>query len=187
MLTSVILTIAYIPVLMQSPIGGTTQKFILADDKLAPYLPSPQAVVERMLEMAQIKPDETVYDLGCGDGRIVITAAQKYNARAVGIEIDDLIFNRTRKRVTDLGLDNRVQIVHGSALETDLAPADVVTLYLLTSANKRLKPQLARLKPGARVVSYSFEIPDWKSTRVETMQVDRMNHVIYLYEIPKKK
>lgn len=163
-------------------------------DTLAPAYPSPQAVVERMLTMADVKPGEMVYDLGCGDGRIVITAATKFGARAVGIEIRRDIYEQTLARVAALGLSERVRIVHGDALKTDLTPADVVTLYLLTSSNERLRPILeAELKPGARVVSHDFEIRGWKPEQVEKMMVEGRPHMIYAYrmganrEPPRKK
>src|SRR5579862_568193 len=142
-------------------------------DTLAPAYPTPQTVVERMLSLAQVKPGETVYDLGCGDGRIVITAAQMFRARAVGIEIRRDIYETTLGKVASLGLSDQVQIVHGNALHYDLSPADVVTLYLLTSSNERLKPILEKdLKPSARVVSHDFEIRGWKPASVNKVLVD---------------
>jgi ubiquinone/menaquinone biosynthesis C-methylase UbiE len=153
-------------------------------EDLAPYLPSPQLVVERMLDAAQVKPGETVYDLGSGDGRIVITAAQKYKANAVGIEISDVLCKSTQKKINALGLESQVKIINGNALKVDLSPADVVTLYLLTSSNARLRPNLEKyLKPGARVVSLNFGIPGWKPARVETIHADRQTHTIYVYEM----
>ena len=156
-------------------------------DTLAPSFPTPQEVVERMLSLAQVKPGETVYDLGCGDGRIVITAAQKFKAHAVGIEIRREIYESTLGRVASLGLADQVKIVHGNALKTDLAPADVVTLYLLTSSNEKLKPMLAKdLKPAARVVSHDFEIRGWKPAVTEKMTVGGRPHMIYVYRMDSK-
>ena len=153
-------------------------------DTLAPAYPTPQAVVERMLTMADIKPGEVVYDLGCGDGRIVITAATKFSAHAVGVEIRRDIYETTLAHVAALGLSDRVRIIHGDALKTDLTGADVVTLYLLTSSNERLRPVLeAQLKPGARVVSHDFEIRGWKPEQVEKMMVEGRPHMIYAYRI----
>jgi ubiquinone/menaquinone biosynthesis C-methylase UbiE len=153
-------------------------------EDLAPYLPSPQIVVERMLEAAQLKPGETVYDLGSGDGRIVITAAQEFRANAVGIEISDILCKSTLKKVAALHLEDKVKIVHGNALKTDLSGADVVTLYLLTSSNARLRPNLEKyLKPASRVVSLDFSIPGWKPADVKTVQTDRQTHTIYVYEM----
>jgi ubiquinone/menaquinone biosynthesis C-methylase UbiE len=157
-------------------------------EDLAPYLPSPQLVVERMLEAAQIKPGETVYDLGSGDGRIVITAARMFKANAVGIEISDVLCKSTLKKVAALHLDSQVKIVHGNALKVDLSPADVVTIYLLTSSNARLRPILEKeLKPTARVVSLNFGMPGWKASRSETVHADRQTHTIYVYEMSDQK
>ena len=126
-------------------------------------IPTPETVVDQMLTIAQVRPGEMVYDLGCGDGRIVIAAAQKFKAHAVGIEIRRDIYEQTLATVASLGLSDQVKIVHGNALRYDLSPADVVTLYLLTSSNERLKPILEKdLKPTARVVSHDFEIRGWK-------------------------
>jgi len=155
-------------------------------DTLAPAFPTPQSVVEHMLEMADLKAGETLYDLGCGDGRIVITAAQKFHAKAVGVEIRRDIYESTLGRVRSLGLTDTVQIIHGNALKTDLSNADVVTLYLLTSSNERLKPVLAKLKPGARVVSHDFEIHGWKPTAAEKMMVGGRPHMVYVYNIKPK-
>jgi precorrin-6B methylase 2 len=151
-------------------------------DTLAPVYPTPQTVVDQMLTIAGVRPGEMVYDLGCGDGRIVIAAAQKFKARAVGIEIRREIYESTAARVASLGLSDQVRIVHGNALKYDLSPADVVTLYLLTSSNERLKPILEKdLKPTARVVSHDFEIRGWKPASVSKMVVEGHPHMIYLY------
>jgi precorrin-6B methylase 2 len=156
-------------------------------DTLAPAFPTPQEVVDRMLALAQVKPSETVYDLGCGDGRIVITAAQKFRAHAVGIEIRRDIYDTTLARVASLGLADQVKIVHGNALKTNLAGADVVTLYLLTSSNDKLKPILIKdLKPTARVVSHDFEIRGWKTLVTEKMDVAGRPHMIYVYRMDSK-
>jgi len=153
-------------------------------DTLAPAFPTPEAVVDRMLELADIKPGETVYDLGCGDGRIVIAAARKFKAKAVGIEIRRDIFEATQGRVASLGLTDQVRIVHGNALKTDLSGADVVTLYLMTSSNERLKPVLAKdLKASARVVSHDFEIKGWKPSTVEHINSGGRAHSIYVYRM----
>ncbi|HVY94297.1 MAG TPA: methyltransferase domain-containing protein, partial [Bryobacteraceae bacterium] len=131
-----------------------------------------------------IKPGETVYDLGCGDGRIVITAATKFSAKAVGVEIRRDIYEKTAAHVSKLGLAEQVHIVHGDALKTNLAPADVVTLYLLTSSNERLRPVLeAQLHKGARVVSHDFEIHGWKPEKTEKVLVEGRPHMIYVYKI----
>jgi ubiquinone/menaquinone biosynthesis C-methylase UbiE len=164
----------------------TAQQF--GSEDLAPYLPSPQVVVERMLEASQIKPGETLYDLGSGDGRIVITAAQMFKANAVGVELSEVLCKSTLKKIAALNLESQVKIVHGNALKVDLSPADVVTLYLLTSSNARLRPILERdLKPGARVVSLNFGMPGWKAAREVKVHADRQTHTIYVYEMIDRK
>lgn len=156
-------------------------------DTLAPSFPTPQSVVDQMLTIAQVKSGEVVYDLGCGDGRIVIAAAQKFKAHAVGIEIRRDIFESTQAKVAAMGLSDQVKIVQGNALRYDLSPADVVTLYLLTSSNERLKPVLLKyLKPSARVVSHDFEIVGWKPLSVSKMNVEGRPHTIYLYRIDSR-
>lgn len=170
-----------------TPSGAVAQHFT-DRDTLAPVYPTPETVVDKMLTVAQVRPGEMVYDLGCGDGRIVIAAAQKFKARAVGIEIRRNIYERTLATVASLGLSDQVKIVHGNALTWDLSPADVVTLYLLTSSNERLKPILLKdLKPTARVVSHDFEIRGWKPAAVEKMVVDGRPHMIYLYRIDEAR
>ncbi len=153
-------------------------------DTLGPDYPTPQAVVERMLQAAHVSAGEMVYDLGCGDGRIVIAAARQFKARAVGIELSRDIYEKTAARIKQMGLADQVKIVHGNALHYDLSPADVVTLYLMTSSNDRLRPAFDRyLKPGARVVSHDYEVRGWKPASVEKMEAGGRMHVIYVYEV----
>ena len=155
---------------------------------LAPNVASPQLIVDRMLEAASVKPDETVYDLGCGEGRIVITAAQKFHARAVGVEISPGLVRSATEMVHKLGLENRVSVVRGDIMDVDVSPADVVTLYLLTGSNTMLRPRLEKLlKPGARVVSHDYEVRGWKPSRVEQVNVHRRVHKIYVYQMPPGK
>jgi tRNA A58 N-methylase Trm61 len=136
--------------------------------KLAPDVPMPQDVVERLLAFAQITPQDTVYDLGSGDGRVVITAAKKYGARGVGIEIDADRVSQARRNAEKAGVADRVTFTVGDALQADVSGASVVTLYLTSSANRKLRPQLTKqLRPGARVVSLAFDMGDWKPTKTE--------------------
>lgn len=173
-------------VVLAAPLWGQHQ--ILDTESLAPYFPSPQEVVEKMLEAAHIRPGELVYDLGCGDGRVVITAAQKFKARAVGVEIKDFLVKSTNKRVEAMGLTSSVQIVHGNALKTDLSEADVVTLYLLTRSNELLRPNFEKqLKNGARVVSYEYPIREWTAVRTQEVNVQGISHNIFVYEMPASK
>lgn len=155
-------------------------------NNLAPYVRSPEHAVDKMLDMANLKPGETLYDLGCGDGNILITAAQRYNINAVGIEISGRLAKVAAERVKKAGLQQRVKIVHGNFMQTDLSNANVVTLYLATTANESLRPNLERyLRPNTRVVSYDYPIPGWKAVNTaETQSRSGATHTIYLYEVP---
>jgi protein-L-isoaspartate O-methyltransferase len=146
------------------------------------YVPTPQPVVDAMLELAQVKHSDVVYDLGSGDGRIVITAARKYGAAGVGIEIDPALVKKARANAAAAGVSNRVRFATQNLFTTDLSQASVVTLYLLQSINERLRPKLVReLKPGTRVVSHVFNMgPEWPPEK--TVTVDRSR--IYLWSIP---
>src|SRR5215471_16448921 len=163
------------------------QKFGPAEN-LGPAIPTPQGVVERMLEAARLKAGEMVYDLGSGDGRIVIMAAQKYGARAVGIELIPDLCTKARERVISLGLGDRVRIIEGSALRVDLSPADVVTMFFLTGSNDRRRPTLERqLRTGARVVSNEFPVRGWKSVEVIHVKMGRSDNPIYVYEMGRQR
>lgn len=155
---------------------------------LAPFVPTPQLVVERMLEAAGVTAEDTVYDLGSGDGRIVITAVEKFHAKAVGIEINPQLVEESQKRIRELGLTERASVVQQHLLEVDLTPATVVTLYLLTSSNAQLRPKLEReLKPGSRVVSHDFQIKGWTPLKTVVVNREPRRHSIFVYEIGNHK
>lgn len=127
-----------------------------------PYWPTPQWRVEQMLDMADVTASDVVYDLGSGDGRIVITAAQQYGARGVGIEIDPALVQRSEENAREAGVADRTRFLVQDFFETDLSEATVVTLYLYPKVNEMLKPQMAKqLGPDARIVTYRYEIPGW--------------------------
>jgi SAM-dependent methyltransferase len=147
------------------------------------FVPTPNDVVAKMLEMAQVTAKDTVYDLGCGDGRIVISAAQKYGARGVGVDIDPQRIAEARESAQKAGVAERVRFVLGDLFETDISPATVVTLYLLTELNIKLKPKLlAELSPGTRVVSHAFAMGDWKPERTAEVSGNR----VYLWRVPPR-
>ncbi|NWF83600.1 MAG: class I SAM-dependent methyltransferase [Bryobacteraceae bacterium] len=158
-----------------------------AAQKLAPYVSSPQPVVDRMLEAARLKPGETLFDLGCGDGRILFSAAQRFGAKAVGVELSPTLVKRARASVEAQGLQDQIRILEGDMMQVDVSPAQVVALYLMTEANEQLRPKLEKeLKPGARVVSLEFKIKGWKPARVEKFESHRHPYTIYVYELPQK-
>ena len=148
-----------------------------------PYVPTPQTVVDEMLKIAAVTKDDVVYDLGSGDGRIVITAAKKYGARGVGIDIDPERVKEANANAVQAGVTERVKFVEQNLFETDFKEATVVTLYLLPDINLRLRPKLlSELKPGTRIVSHAFDMGDWKPERTEHLE----GRVIYYWVIPEK-
>jgi protein-L-isoaspartate O-methyltransferase len=155
---------------------------------LAPAIWSPQPIVDRMLELASIKPGETVFDLGCGDGRVLFSAAQRFKAKGYGIELSPNLVRMTNEQIKRLNLESQVQITQGSLLDTDLQSADVVILYLDTGANDMLKPKLEKqLRSGSRVVSHDFEVRGWKPAKVEKMKAYNRTHTIFVYTMPPEK
>ena len=147
------------------------------------FVPTPNEVVEKMLEMAKVTAKDTLYDLGCGDGRIVITAAQKFGARAVGIDIDPKRIQEANANAKAAKVTDKVKFVEADLFESDISEATVVSLYLLTRLNEKLKPKLLKeLKPGTRVVSHAFDMGDWKPEATASVSAS----TVYLWRIPGK-
>jgi len=152
---------------------------------LAPYVPTPQAVVEEMLKLADVRSTDVVYDLGCGDGRIVVTAAKKFGARGVGVDYDAVRVREALENVKAAGVQEKVTIIQHDAMTAPLTSATVVTLYLLPDSNAKLRPRLEQFLPvGARVVSHDFDMPVWKAVEVKRASDDRGGqHTLYLWKI----
>ena len=158
------------------------QDTIFESKKIVPYVPSPQFVVDKMIDLAAVKPGDLVYDLGSGDGRIVITAAKK-GAKAVGFEIDGDLVAESRSNIKKAGVETLAEIRHQDILTVDFSAATVVTMYLLPDVNLQLKPALLRqLRPGSRIVSHSFSMGDWQPDRMEQIE----GRTIYLWSIPAR-
>lgn len=153
------------------------------------YVPTPHDVVNRMLELAVVRKEDVVYDLGCGDGRIVVTAAKKHGCRGLGFEIDPERVAESRENIRKAGVSDLVAIKQEDIFTLDLRPASVVTLYLLPELNVRLIPQLEKLKPGSRVVTHDFDIDGVKPDRVVrfTSKEDGVKHTLYLFHTPLKR
>jgi protein-L-isoaspartate O-methyltransferase len=153
-------------------------------EKLAPYYPTPETIVEKMLLLGEVKPNEKVYDLGSGDGRIVIAAAKKFKANAVGVEFDDGLFKQSMARIAKLGLSAKANIIHGDLLLQDYSDADLLTVYLLPVSNDKVTPMLEKqLKKGARIVAHDFEFSAWKPEKIQDIDDDGQgrSHRLYLY------
>jgi ubiquinone/menaquinone biosynthesis C-methylase UbiE len=152
--------------------------------KLAPYYPTPETIVVKMLELGGLKAGEKMFDLGSGDGRIVIAAAQKFHADAVGVELDKDLFKQSVEHIRKLGLETSAHIVNGDILKQDYSSADLLTVYLLPNSNDKVQPLLERqLKKGARVVAHDFEFRGWTPAKVEDIEDDGegRSHTLFLY------
>ena len=151
---------------------------------LAPYFPTPPVIAERMLVLSELKKGEKMFDLGSGDGRIVILAANKFKADATGVELSDSLYRQSSDEIKRLGLGTTARIIHGDILMQDYSSADVLTVYLLPVSNDKVRPILEKqLKKGARIVAHDFEFSGWKAEKVEHVEDDGegRSHTIYVY------
>jgi protein-L-isoaspartate O-methyltransferase len=153
-------------------------------EKLAPFYPTPETIVERMLQLGGLKAGEKIFDLGSGDGRIVIMAAQKFHAEAYGVELDKDLAKQSTEKIRKLGLEKSAHIINGDLLRQNYSSADLITVYLLPVSNDKVQPLLDRqLKKGARVVAHDFEFKNWTPEKVENIEDDGegRSHTLYLY------
>lgn len=151
------------------------------------YLPTPEVVVDKMLELGKVTKDDVLYDLGSGDGRIVIRAAQKYGARGVGVEIDPKLVQESQENAKKAGVADKVKFIQQDLFQTDFKEATVMTLYLLPQLNEKLRPKLFKeLKPGTRVISHDFNMGEWQPEQVVKMDVNGREHLVYVWRIPEK-
>jgi hypothetical protein len=151
---------------------------------LAPYYPTPETIVEKMLRLGELKPGEKMFDLGSGDGRIVIMAAERFKADSTGVEVDTDLFKRSSDRIRQKGLDKHARIIHGDVMKQDYGSANLLTVYLLPSSNDKLRPILEKqLKKGTRIVSHDFEFSGWTPEKIENVDDDGegRSHTLYLY------
>ena len=154
-------------------------------EKLAPYYPTPQTIVEKMLRLGELKAGETMFDLGSGDGRIVIMAAQQFHAQAIGVEIDKDLYRQSMEKIRKLGLEKSARIVNGDIFKQDYSSADMLTVYLLPTSNQKITPVLEKqLKKGTRIVSHDFEFAAWTPIKTENIEDDGegRSHTLYLYK-----
>ena len=154
---------------------------------IAPYVPTPPQVIQRMLRLAELRAGEVFFDLGSGDGRTVIMAAKEFGARAVGVELREDLAKKALSTIYELSLQDRITIVNGDMFNVDLTSADVIFLYLTTSANEKVRPKLdSELKRGVRIVSHDYEIVGWEPIKVENYCENETlgypSHTLYLYK-----
>ena len=152
-----------------------------------PYVPTHEMLVEAMLEVAKVGKNDILYDLGSGDGRIVITAAKKYGTRGTGIDLDPVRIAEANENAQKAGVTHLVKFIHGDIFETNFADATVVTMYLLPDVNLKLRPKILALKPGTRIVSHNYDMGDWKPLRTLNINVSDTPHQIYFWTVPARK
>lgn len=157
------------------------------NESLAPYVPTPSNVVRTMLELAEAGPGDVVYDLGCGDGRILIMAVEEFKVdRAVGYELNKQLVETALNNISSKKLEKRISVEMGNFLEADLSPATIVTLYLTTTGNAKLRPKFKEeLKDGARIISHDFPILEWVTTIPDNTAIKVGTHKIFMYRIPE--
>lgn len=146
-----------------------------------PFVPTPQVVVDEMLRLAKVRPGDFVIDLGSGDGRIPITAAKKFGARALGVELDEHLIFQSEESARQAAVEDRVKFLRQDLFRADISQATVITMYLLTSVNRRLRPKLLDLKPGTRIVAHDFDLDDWKPDDITTIRKN-----VFLWVVPAK-
>jgi predicted O-methyltransferase YrrM len=155
-------------------------------EDLAPFVPTPPEVVDKMLELAQVGKDSVIYDIGCGDGRIVVAAAKKYGAHGVGIDIDPVRIKESKANAKASGVEKLVKFREEDATKTDISPATIVTLYLLPESNELLRPKFEReLKPGTLIITHNYIVPGWEDKEIDTATVtdtEGKSHSVFLYK-----
>ena len=159
------------------------------EGKIVPYVPTPQEVVDRMLDLAQVKKGDVVYDLGSGDGRIVVTAAKKYGVKAIGFEIDPQRIKESHENIKKAGVEQLVEIRQQDIRTVDLSGATVLTMYLLPEVNLMIRPNIwKQMKPGSRIVSHDFDMGDWKALKTENIKDgSSWDHTLYLWHVEAGK
>jgi SAM-dependent methyltransferase len=173
----VLLPVLYF-LILGSPVGQWNQYDV-------PYVSTPYPVVEEMFRIAEVSKDDILYDLGCGDGRIVITAAKKFGCRGVGVDLDPQRIKESRENAIRENVENKVTFIQKDLFEAEISEATVVTLYLLSSVNLKLRPKLLQdLKPGTRIVSHDFSMGEWEADEEKEVFVNEDRHVIYFWIVP---
>ena len=182
------LLLALLPLLIAVIVAGAqAQTPAPAKAPDVPFVPSDEKVVDEMLKMASVKKGDVLYDLGSGDGRIVITAARRFGTRGVGIDIDPELVQKARANAAAAGVSDRVKFIEGDLFEADIREATVVTMYLLPEVNLKLRPKLlSDLKPGTRIVSHNYDLGDWKPEKTSKVTILGTDHHVYYWVVPRK-
>ncbi|MGH7414647.1 MAG: class I SAM-dependent methyltransferase [Candidatus Rokuibacteriota bacterium] len=152
-----------------------------------PYVPTPERVVAEMLKVANVKKSDVLYDLGSGDGRIVISAAKRLGTRGTGIELLPALVQEARENARKAGVSRLAKFVEGDIFDANISDATVVTLYLLPEVNMRLRPKLLELRPGTRIVSHNYDLGDWKPKKTITLKLPDGEHTVFYWVVPSRQ
>ena len=173
--------------LLAAAVAASAQTPSTPKEPDVPYVPTHEKIVAEMLKVAKVKKTDVLYDLGSGDGRIVITAAKKFGTRGTGIELLPQLVREARDNAEKAGVSELAKFVEGDIFEANIADATVVTLYLLPAVNMRLRPKLLELRPGTRIVSHNYDLGDWKPEKTIKLNLADGEHTVYYWVVPARK
>jgi len=173
--------------LLAAAVAASAQTPSTPKEPDVPYVPTHEKIVAEMLKVAKVKKTDVLYDLGSGDGRIVITAAKKFGTRGTGIELLPQLVREARDNAEKAGVSELAKFVEGDIFEANIADATVVTLYLLPAVNMRLRPKLLELRPGTRIVSHNYDLGDWKPEKTIKLNLADGEHTVYYWVVPTRK
>jgi hypothetical protein len=173
--------------ILAAAVAASAQTSTLPKTPDVPYVPTDEKVVAEMLKVAKVKKSDVLYDLGSGDGRIVITAAKKFGTRGTGIELLPSLVQEARENARKSGVSGLARFVEGDIFDADISEATVVTLYLLPEVNMRLRPKLLELRPGTRIVSHNYDLGDWKPEKTIKIHLPDGEHTVFYWVVPPRR
>ena len=173
--------------ILAATVAASAQTSTLPKTPDVPYVPTDEKVVAEMLKVAKVKKSDVLYDLGSGDGRIVITAAKRFGTRGTGIELLPSLVQEARENARKSGVSGLTRFVEGDIFEADISDATVVTLYLLPAVNMKLRPKLLELRPGTRIVSHNYDMGDWKPEKTIKLNLADGEHTVFYWVVPPRK
>ena len=179
--------VPFLALLLTAVVAASAQSPVMPKEPDVPYVPTHETVVAEMLKVAKVKKDDVLYDLGSGDGRIVITAAKKFGTRGTGIELVPSLVREARDNAAKAGVSELAKFIEGDIFEANISDATVVTLYLLPAVNMKLRPKLLALRPGTRIVSHNYDMEDWKPEKTIKLNLDDGEHTVFYWVVPARK
>lgn len=179
--------VPFLALFLAAVVAASAQSPVMPKEPDVPYVPTHEKVVAEMLTVAKVKKSDVLYDLGSGDGRIVITAAKKFGTRGTGIELLPLLVREARENAEKAGVSQLAKFVEGDIFEANISDATVVTLYLLPAVNMKLRPKLLALRPGTRIVSHNYDMEDWKPEKTIKLNLSDGEHTVFYWVVPTPK